>query len=188
MKANVILIAIYWYQNKEVEMIIDSNTDIVLKETEENDMAILGKWYGMQDCFGYATGFRKFSDIVHKIKEPVEPSTLSFMIYNEKTKTPIGFIYGYIRDANKNAVLWISILIIDPAYQNRGFGTNALNKLLEYIQLEHGTFTCIVAVSHKNRQGLSFWEKVGFSCVPELEQSLHQFGKSQVAIMKKTIK
>jgi RimJ/RimL family protein N-acetyltransferase len=110
------------------------------------------------------------------------------MIYDRNNKDPIGFVYGYLKDIDKNAVLWISILIIEPAFQNRGFGTNAINKLLNLIQLEYGAVTCIVAVSYKNVQGLSFWEKVGFSHDPELEQSLHQFGTSQVAIMKRIVK
>ncbi len=169
-------------------MIINNGIDIVLREPVEDDMEILKKWYGMHDCFGYATGYKSFSDIIQKLREPDEPYTLSFMVYNKKTKEPIGFIYGYVKDAGKNAILWISIFIIDPDYQNRGFGTHTLNKLLDFVQIEHGTFTCIVAVAHENDQGLSFWAKAGFSHAPELEQSLHQFGTSQVAIMKKIIK
>lgn len=171
-----------------VLMIINDDIDIVFREPVENDMEILSKWYGMHDCFGYATGCKDFSEIIQKLRVPVEPYTLSFMVYNKKTKVPIGFIYGYIKGDKKNAVLWISIFIIDPDYQNRGFGTQTLNKLLKFVQSEYGTFTCIVAVAHKNDRGLSFWAKAGFSHDPELEQSLHQFGTSQVAIMKKIIK
>ncbi len=169
-------------------MIINEGVEIVFREPDEKDMTILEKWYGMTDCFGYATGFKNFSDIIQKLKMPVKSSSLSFMIYNRNTEDPIGFIYGSIKDIEKNSVLWISILIIEPAFQNRGFGTNAINKLLNIIQLEYGTVTCIAAVSYKNGQGLSFWEKVGFSHDPELEQSLHQFGTSQVAIMKRIVK
>lgn len=169
-------------------MIINEGIGIVFREPDEKDMAIIEKWYGMPDYFGYATGFKNFSDIIQKLKISVESSTLSFMIYDRNNKDPIGFVYGYLKDIDKNAVLWISILIIEPAFQNRGFGTNAINKLLNLIQLEYGAVTCIVAVSYKNVQGLSFWEKVGFSHDPELEQSLHQFGTSQVAIMKRIVK
>jgi RimJ/RimL family protein N-acetyltransferase len=169
-------------------MVINKDTDIVLKVPEEKDMEILEKWYGMHDYFGHATGFKNFSDISSKFKEPVDPSILSFMIYNIKTGIPIGFIYGYLKDASRNSVLWISIFIIDPAFQNKGYGTHALNKLLDLAKREYGIAACIVAVSYKNKQGLSFWEKVGFSHDPELEQSLHHFGTSQAAIMKRIIK
>ncbi len=169
-------------------MVISKDIDIVFKVPAKKDMEILEKWYGMHDCFGYATGFKNFSDIISKFKEPIDPSMLCFMIYNKKNKAPIGFIYGYIKDTSKNAVLWISIFIIDPAYQNMGYGTHALNRLLNFAQREYGIAACIVAVSYNNKQGLSFWEKVGFSHDPELEQSLHHFGTSQVAIMKKILK
>ena len=152
------------------------------------DMAILEKWYGMQDHLGFATGFKKFSDVMQKFKEPVDPSMLNFMIYNIKTKIPVGFINGYLRDVNRHSVLWISIFIIDQDYQNMGYGTHALYKLLDFVQSKYGTVACIAAVSTENKRGLSFWEKAGFSHDPELEQSLHLLGTSEAAIMKKILK
>lgn len=169
-------------------MIINNGIDIVFGKPEEKDMKTLERWYCMPDCFGYATGFKNFSETIRKLKEPDVAPTFNFMIYNGETKEPIGFIYGYIKNIDKNAVLWISTLLIEPAFQNRGFGSRAINKLLNLVKSEYGDLICIVAVSYKNEQGLSFWEKAGFSHDPELEQSLHQFGTSQVAILKKMIK
>ncbi|MGI6122782.1 MAG: GNAT family N-acetyltransferase [Acetivibrionales bacterium] len=169
-------------------MIVNEGQNIVFKELEKKDMEILERWYGMSDCFGYATGFKNFSDIRKKLKQPIIPSSLSFMIYNGLIEKPIGFIYGYIKNLDMTVVLWINIFIIDPAFQNRGFGTNAINKLLDMVHEEYGAITCIVSVSQRNEKGLSFWRKVGFSHDPDLEQSLHQFGTSQVAIMKRILK
>jgi len=169
-------------------MTIKNDIDIGLRRPEMKDMAILEKWYGMQDHLGFATGFKKFSDVMQKFKEPVDPSMLNFMIYNIKTKIPVGFINGYLRDVNRHSVLWISIFIIDPDYQNMGYGTHALYKLLDFVQSKYGTVACIAAVSTENKRGLSFWEKAGFSHDPELEQSLHLLGTSEAAIMKKILK
>jgi len=169
-------------------MTIKSDIDIELRVPVIRDMAILEKWYGMQDCLGHATGFKKFSDVMQKFKEPVDPSMLNFMIYNIKTKIPVGFINGYLRDVNRHSVLWISIFIIDPDYQNMRYGTHALYKLLDFVQSKYGTVACIAAVSTENKRGLSFWEKAGFSHDPELEQSLHLLGASEAAIMKKILK
>ncbi|NLX64319.1 MAG: GNAT family N-acetyltransferase [Clostridiaceae bacterium] len=169
-------------------MMIKHDIDIDLRVPEIKDMAILEKWYGMQDCLGYATGFKKFSDVMQKFKEPVDPSILNFMIYNNKTNIPVGFINGCLRDVNGHSVLWISIFIIDPDYQNMGYGTHALYKLLNFVQSKYGTVACIAAVSTENKKGLSFWEKAGFSHDPELERSLHHIGTSHAAIMRKILK
>jgi len=169
-------------------MTITNAIDIEFRVPENKDIAILEKWYDMQDSLGYATGFRKFSDVVQRFKEPVDPSMLSFMIYNNKTNIPLGFINGYLKDLDRRSVLWISIFIIDPGYQNMGYGTHALYKLLDYVQSNYGVVACIAAVSPENKKGLSFWEKAGFSHDPELEQSLHNIGTSQAAIMKKILK
>ena len=69
-------------------MIINEGIGIVFREPDEKDMAIIEKWYGMPDYFGYATGFKNFSDIIQKLKISVESSTLSFMIYDRNNKDP----------------------------------------------------------------------------------------------------
>ncbi|NLB78088.1 MAG: hypothetical protein GX796_04360, partial [Clostridiaceae bacterium] len=56
-------------------MIINEGIGIVFREPDEKDMAIIEKWYGMPDYFGYATGFKNFSDIIQKLKISVESST-----------------------------------------------------------------------------------------------------------------
>ena len=129
-------------------MTVKSNIEIELRVPEMKDMAILEKWYGMHDSLGYATGFKKFSDVIQKFREPVDPSMLSFMIYNINIDidAPIGFINGYLRNVNKHSVLWISVFIIDPDYQNMGYGTYALYKLLNFVRSEYGTVACIAAV------------------------------------------
>lgn len=164
-----------------------NNIDIGFKTPEEKDMAILEKWYGMHDCLGYATGFKEFSHTMQKFKESADSSIINFMIYNNRNRAPIGFIYGYLRDVNMNIVLWISIYLIDPAYQSKGFGTHALTKLLNLVQSEYGVVACLASVSYENKQGLSFWKKAGFSHDPELEQLLRHFGTNQAAIMKKIL-
>jgi GNAT superfamily N-acetyltransferase len=168
-------------------MKINEDLCLAFKEPDNEDMMILERWYGMTDCFGYATGFKDFSDIRQRLRN-IEPGRLIFMIHNLKQRVPVGFVLGQVKKNSDEAVLWVNILIIEPSSQNKGLGTHAINKLLKYAQIKYGVRTCLVAVSYKNKQGLSFWEKVGFSRSPELERSLHQHGTSQVAILKRTIK
>lgn len=154
----------------------------------QNDLPLLEKWYGMTDDFGYATGFKGFSDIRLRLMEPNKSNRLASMISIGPDNRTIGFVYGEMKTVEMKNVFWIHILIIEPAYQSRGYGTRAVNKLLQYVHKHYGPITCIAAVSRKNVQGLSFWEKAGFSHSIGLEESLHQFGPSDVAILKKVIK
>lgn len=151
----------------------------------QSDMFLIEKWYGMTDQFGYATGFKSFSYLQQKLLLPMEVHRFTLMI--NLGDTTIGFVFGEIKYIEKKTVLWIHILIIEPAFQHKGFGTCAVNKLLNFIRLRHGPFTCIVAVSNNNKQGLSFWENTGFLRSTGMEKSLHQIGSSQVAILKREI-
>jgi L-amino acid N-acyltransferase YncA len=110
------------------------------------------------------------------------------MIHEPAQRAPAGFILGQVKKNSIETVLWVNILIIEPSRQNKGLGTLAIHKLLEYAKVKYGVRTCLAAVSYKNKQGLSFWEKAGFSHSPELEQSLQLHGTTQVAILMKTIK
>lgn len=168
---------------------MDINEDIFLafREPADEDMATIERWYGMTGCFGYATGFRDFS-VIRKRLDNDEPDSLAFMIHDIKRRTPVGFIFGQVKKNNSETILWVNILIIEPSCQKKGFGTLAVNRLLDYAKARYGVRTCLVAVSYMNRQGLSFWEKSGFSNSPELERSLRQIGTTQVAILRKTIK
>ena len=160
---------------------------LAFKEPDCEDMATLEKWYGMTDCFGYATGFKDFSDIRQRL-ENTEPDRLSFMIHDLIHKTSVGFLLSQVKRNKNEAVLWVNILIIEPSRQNKGLGTLAISKLLDYAKVKYDVRTSLVAVSYRNRQGLSFWEKVGYFHSPELELSLHRHGSNQVAILMKTLK
>jgi RimJ/RimL family protein N-acetyltransferase len=150
------------------------------------DIALLEKWYSMTDCFGYATGFKNFAEIRQRLIAPSRGHILISMIDTEDGKT-IGFVYGEIKAAESKKVLWIYTLIIEPAHQNRGYGTQAVNILLQWARAKYGPLTCVVSVSEKNPRGLAFWEKTGFVRSLGLEGSLSQIGSSGVAILQKNL-
>lgn len=166
---------------------IKSTNGIVFRGLVQKDIALLEKWYGMKDQFGYATGFKNFLEIKQKLLEPIKPDALISMIDIAEDNKTIGFIYGEFKKTGSKTILWIHILIVEPAYQRRGLGTSAVNKLLQDVKLYHRPLTCIAAVSEKNIPGLSFWSKVGFTRSESMEESLYQLGTSNVAIFQKAI-
>lgn len=151
------------------------------------DIALLEKWYSMTDCFGYATGFKNFAEIKQRLLEPSRGEILISMIELGASGKTIGFVYGEVKTADSKKVLWIYTLIVEPAFQNKGYGTRAVNTLLHWARAKYGSITCVVTVSEKNPRGLSFWRKTGFTRSMGLEGSLSQIGSSGVAILKKKI-
>lgn len=151
------------------------------------DIALLEKWYSMTDCFGYATGFKNFAEIKQRLLEPSCGDFITAMIDLEDLQKTVGFIHGELKTTELQKVLWIYTLIIEPAYQSKGYGTQAVNTLLQWAREKYGSLTCVVSVSEKNPRGLSFWMKTGFIRSSGLECFLSQFGSSGVAILHKKI-
>jgi ribosomal protein S18 acetylase RimI-like enzyme len=170
------------------KMKISSVSGVNLRKIAPEDLSIIERWYGMADCLSFATGNKSFAETNQMFVNPNRYNKLVLMIETLIDKQTIGFIYGETKNIQARLVLWINIFIIDPAYQNQGFGTYAINKLLNLIRTRYGSLTCYVAVSEENIQGLSFWQKAGFIHSSGMEESLNQKGPSHVAILKRDIK
>ena len=160
---------------------------INFRDITQKDHKLLEKWYGLTQYFGYATGFKDFSEILRIISQPDRPDRIIRLIGTEKNGRTIGFIYAEVKSREPKPILWIYILIIDPAFQKKGFGTKTVNKLLNSVKGQYGSLTCIAAVSDKNRKGLSFWQKAGFMRSSDMEKYLGHIGSPHVAILFKEI-
>jgi len=148
------------------------------REITEKEIAIIEKWYGMTDCFGYATGFRDFSEVRQRLIDGSSPDrTSSVITYEGKT---IGFVSAEIIKTANKPLLWIYVLMIEPDYQNRGYGTWAVNRLADIVKSRYDSLTCVAPVSLKNKKGLCFWESLGFRRSYDLEKTLEP--DRQVAI------
>lgn len=165
---------------------VGSHGNVILKKPEPTDMEAIKRWYSMTDNLGYATGEKDFSEIAEIIQAP-EGSNSLVLIIHEHNNLPIGFTYANLNEIASKTILWIRIFLIDPSFQNKGYGTAAIRKLLDYAKSRYKSLTCIVSVSENNVKGLSFWERVGFSADHKLEAILHREGTSGVSIMKKEI-
>lgn len=169
-------------------MMINSGQGLGFRGLNSLDLALLEKWYSMTDYFGYATGFKDFAEIRQRILKPSESNIIISMIESGAERKTIGFVYGEVKMKESQIILWIYTLIIEPDYQRRGFGTLAVNKLLQWAHHKYGALTCVVSVSERNPKGLSFWGKVGFSRSSGLEGSLSHIGPSGIAILQRMIR
>lgn len=166
----------------------DNGVDIGLRALKPDDLGTLQAWYSMTDKLGHATGSKSFSEIARDVISPSEPNSFSFMICEKKSNLSIGFTYAHFYDISGKTVFWIKVLLIDPRYQSKGYGTEAVNRLISYAKMKNkAPLSCFVSVSSDNRDGKAFWEKMGFYVDNELDKLLHREGNSGISIYKKLI-
>lgn len=155
---------------------------ISLRNVNPGDIPILEKWYSMTDELGYATGFKNFADVRDRI---LSDPLVSRMIATGDGRNA-GFVCYELRSVGSMKAAWIHIIIVDPAFQNRGIGTRAMGKLLASLEAE-GVAAALVSVSERNTRGIRFWKSLGFQRSRPLEKTLSHLGTSGVAIMKRVL-
>ena len=149
------------------------------------------KWYNNVDEFKYATGIDKPIDMgcmLQKYEEVAICSSEFFVgIYADRREKMIGILKGRLK-SGKTPIVWISSIVIDPALQGKGYGSQALAMLLEYLRQNSCIQSAYIAVVEENGHGLRFWDKNGFRFVRKIEKHMLIDDKKQnVVIMRKAI-
>jgi len=134
---------------------------VILRGIGQKDLPLLEKWYKMTGIYGYATGFKEFSEVKPILLDTQNKNKIVLMIDMKETGDTIGFIHGEIKKTGNRQVLWIYTLLIDYKYQHKGYGTCAVNLLLDDIRARYGSISLMVSVSKNNLIGLRFWKKLG---------------------------
>ncbi len=155
---------------------------ISFRNVGPRDMACLEKWYSMTDELGYATGFKNLGEV----RERITSQPMISMMITVGDDQAVGFICCEPRSLDGNKIVWIHIIMVDPAWQNRGIGTRAVSKLLDCFETR-GYADVIASVSEQNKRGLRFWERIGFIRSPAMEKMLDESGTSGVAIMRRSL-
>ena len=65
--------------------------------------------------------------------------------------------------------LWLDRLLIDRAYQGRGYGAGAVAALLERLPKEYGKDRVFLSVYDDNQGAIRLYEKLGFAFNGELD-------------------
>ena len=73
-------------------------------------------------------------------------------IYSYVENKMIGILKGRLEYENKNTV-WISSIVIDLVYQNKGYGSLCIRILLEHLKLYNKIKEAYLAVIEVNEQG-----------------------------------
>jgi len=164
---------------------------ILIKDIKPGDLYHVFRWYNLSDEFKFATGIETkvtFKTLSTMYMEIVEKKDEFFAgIYIERGSKIIGLLKGRF-SLGKNNVLWLSVLIIDPAFQNMGYGSKCVNLLLKDLKIRMNINTVFVAVVEENVKGKAFWVKQGFLTAKKMVKSINQNTRPQrISIMRKNI-
>ena len=158
------------------------NSEIYFKDIHFEQLPTILEWYNRVDEFKYATGIDKpitLEDLIRRYAEvSISSSEFFSAIYLRSQGRMIGILKGRIRFKNKLAV-WISSIVIEPLFQNKGYGIKSIELLLGYLKANlnvHGAFLSVIS---ENKKGRNFWDKLGFNEVRKMNNYSHLEGKSQ---------
>lgn len=75
----------------------------------------------------------------------------------------IGFaMYGYFSDLQPEGEVWLDRLLIDGAYQGRGYGKAAIRELIKRLYREYGKQQVYLSVYESNVAAVRLYEQLGF--------------------------
>lgn len=92
-------------------------------------------------------------------------------IYDRNTM--VGFaMYGFFREYLPLGRLWMDRLLIDEAFQGKGYGKAAFQALLERLNQEYGRKKIYLSVIEGNDAAIALYQKFGFQF--NGERDVHQ--------------
>lgn len=89
----------------------------------------------------------------------------SFAVYDDDT--PVGFMQ--LEEDGERNVLYLWRVMIDQAYQNRGFGTSAVEKIIGLVRACGKYDAMELGCKPENVRGMHLYEKLGFRPTGEVE-------------------
>ncbi|MCX7746736.1 MAG: GNAT family N-acetyltransferase [Clostridia bacterium] len=164
---------------------------ILFKDIKLEHLPQILEWYNKVEDFKFATGIGEpitLERLRQKYAEVAICSREFFVgIYLKEEPKMIGILKGSLKVEGEET-LWISSIVIDPVYQNKGFGKMAVNLLLDYLKMKNAVKSVYIAVIEENIQGRAFWEKQNFKEIRKIENHFKLQNKRQnVIIMSKKI-
>lgn len=139
--------------------------NLYLKDITCNELHHLTEWYNNIADFKYATGVNlgvSFEYIMDSFEKAFENDDEFFTgIYLKDGCKLIGLLKGTLKKG-KRKIVWISQILIDKAYQRKGYGSRVMEGVLGYFSRTVGVREAFAAVAEENTAGIRFWERMAF--------------------------
>lgn len=159
--------------------------DIYMKNITPVNLQCLLRWYN-DDAFKYATGIEE-TVTLHQMEvlyNKIQQSNEHFLIgiFIAATGEMIGVLRGQIK-FSKEAAVWINTLIIDQAFQSKGYGKKIVNLFINYTKMNSNISKVYLAVAECNTRGYKFWSSLGFTRYGGIDKCINFRGEMQNAII-----
>lgn len=158
--------------------------DIYLLNITPFNLKNVYEWYNDEE-FKYATGMdgkmslKQLAQKYIEVKKSEEHFWVGIFISSNEM---IGVLKGQIKYGPKVSV-WINTLIIDKAFQNKGYGAKAIKLFLSYTKKKSNISVVYIAVSDRNEGGCKFWGKLGFENYSSIKDCINFSGEISNAII-----
>jgi len=156
---------------------------IFLEKTNEQDIK---KVYELQKL-AFKELYNKYQDEESPIHEPISsiqekysrPDNYFFNINDQENNT-IGYIRVVIDEEEKNG--WLSQIAINPSYDNKGYGTKAIELVEEVFNSVQEWALCTILQEEKL---IHFYSKVGYIKLNNIQNIQENM---DIVFFKKTVK
>lgn len=165
--------------------------NINFKDIKFEHLPQILNWYNKIDDFKFATGIdhpMTLEMLIWKYSEMSNCTNEFFVgIYCPYEQKMIGILKGRLEFENNYSV-WISSIVIDSLYQNKGYGSVAINVLLDHLKRFNNIRDAYLAVVEVNNHGICFWNKNNFCKVKKIQNHIKLQNKQQnIIIMHKIL-
>ena len=164
--------------------------DINLKDIRKEHLPHIMSWYNKTEDFKYATGVYvplSLEELNRRYREIILCNNEFFTGIYLNSGIMIGIIKGNVQYQNKNAV-WLSSIVIDYIYQNKGYGRMAVELLFKHLKAKTQAISVYLSVVEENGKGRLFWIRQKFRVLKKMEKHLGiQRNKHNIIIMYKRI-
>lgn len=165
--------------------IVSTGTDdVYLKNINPADFNIILEWYNKEE-FKYATGIdgtltlHQLAAMYKKIQQTTDHFFAGIFTAAGKI---IGILKGQIR-YGRDCYLWINTLIVEPDFQNKGYGTKVVKLFINYAKLKSNISKVYLSVAEHNVGGYRFWSRLGFVHYGRIDECTRLKGEVQNAII-----
>lgn len=165
---------------------------LIIEPVREEDLPQVWSWYRDVKRYKYATGLDhsiSFNELRKKYMEAYcNRWEFFFKIGDKEREIMLGVIKGRVRYLLKDEA-WISSLLIDENYQNRGIGHAVVCMLEDYLKDVWSIRWIYTGVTGSNDTGFLFWESNNYQKVRKTRYQIVLDEKPEdIIIMTKNLK
>lgn len=159
---------------------------VELRQHERADYDLYGEWYGDREIWRLTswTSEPLSGPAVRRLFEDRELSSAedSFAIHPVNGVGPVGIV-SLMNISEANASADLSIIVAEPEYRGRGYGSDAIRTILRYGFEDLGLHRVGLSVFEFNEAAMAAYEKLGFREEGRLREVLERDGSRHDAIL-----